>query len=77
MIDSVRNGGKGDMSEYTHRITLSLAKMSAIVEGQILSQSEMEQLIGDLLKSTNPNLTPDGKTIIAILKQESISKMFA
>jgi DNA mismatch repair protein MutL len=47
------------------------------VEGQILSQSEMEQLIGDLLKSTNPNLTPDGKTIIAILKQESISKMFA
>jgi DNA mismatch repair protein MutL len=65
------------MSEYTHRITLSLAKMSAIVEGQILSQSEMEQLIGDLLKSTNPNLTPDGKTIIAILKQESISKMFA
>lgn len=77
MIDSVRNGGKADMSEYTHRITLSLAKMSAIVEGQILSQSEMEQLIGDLLKSTNPNLTPDGKTIIAILKQESISKMFA
>ena len=77
MIDSVRNGGKADMSEYTHRISLSLAKMSAIVEGQILSQSEMEQLIGDLLKSTNPNLTPDGKTIIAILKQESISKMFA
>ena len=77
MIDSVRNGGKADMSEYTHRITLSLAKMSAIVEGQILSQSEMEQLIGDLLKSSNPNLTPDGKTIIAILKQESISKMFA
>ena len=77
MIDSVRNGGKADMSEYTHRITLSLAKMSAIVEGQILSQSEMEQLIGDLLKSSNPNLTPDGKTIISILKQESISKMFA
>jgi DNA mismatch repair ATPase MutL len=42
-----------------------------------LSQEEMDVLMSDLLKSANPNIAPDGKTIIAVLTQENIDKMFA
>ncbi len=76
IIGSVREDGHPDMTAHRHRIALSLSKTAAIVEGQVLSQDEMEGLVSDLLRSTNPNLTPDGKTIIAVLKQENISRMF-
>lgn len=76
MVDSVREGGTPGLADYKHRIALSLAKATAIVNGQFLSQEEMDVLMSDLLKSTNPNITPDGKTIIAVLTQENIDKMF-
>ena len=76
MVASACDGGKFDISGYRHRIALSLAKSAAIVAGQVLNQDEMDILMSDLLKSSNPSLTPDGKTIIVLLKQESIQKMF-
>lgn len=76
MVASACDGGKLDISAYRHRIALSLAKSAAIVAGQVLNQDEMDILMSDLLKSSNPSLTPDGKTIIVLLKQESIQKMF-
>ncbi len=77
MVDSVRQGGQPGMSDHRHRIALSLAKAAAIVEGQVLTQPEMDVLISDLFKSSNPNLTPDGKVIIALLRQSNIAKMFS
>lgn len=76
MVASACDGGRFDISAYRHRIALSLAKSAAIVAGQVLNQDEMDILMSDLLKSSNPSLTPDGKTIIVLLKQESIQKMF-
>lgn len=76
MVASACDGGKFDISAYRHRMALSLAKSAAIVAGQVLNQDEMDILMSDLLKSSNPSLTPDGKTIIVLLKQESIQKMF-
>lgn len=77
MVASVRDGKQPGMHERRHQMSLSLAKAAAIVEGQVLTQPEMDVLMSDLLKSTNSNITPDGRTIVAILKQESISKMFS
>lgn len=77
MVASVRDGKQPGMHECRHQMSLSLAKAAAIVEGQVLTQPEMDVLMSDLLKSTNSNITPDGRTIVAILKQESISKMFS
>lgn len=77
MIESVREGKTPELSENRHRMALSLARVAAIVEGQVLSQGEMDVLMSDLLKSSNPNISPDGRTIIAILKQDSIARMFA
>ena len=76
ILDSVHQGAQTVISDHRHRIALSLAKAAAIVEGQVLTQQEMDVLMSDLFKSSNPNLTPDGKVIIALLKQSNISKMF-
>ncbi len=77
IVDSVRQGGQPVMADYRHRIALSLAKAAAIVEGQVLTQQEMDVLMSDLFKSSNPNLTPDGKVTMALLKQANILKMFS
>jgi DNA mismatch repair protein MutL len=77
MVDAVREGGQADLSAYRHRIALSLASAAAIVVGQVLSLAEIDVLLADLMKSSNPNITPNGKTIIALLKPESIDAMFA
>ena len=77
MVVSVCEGGTPSLADYKHRIALSLAKATAIVDGQFLFQEEMDVLMSDLLKSVNPNIAPDGKTIIAVLTQENIDKMFA
>ena len=77
MVGAVQDGRTPDLSESRHRIALSLARSAAIVEGQVLSQEEMDVLMSDLLRSTNPNISPDGKTIVAMLKHDSIARMFA
>ena len=77
MVVSVCEGGVPSLTDYKHKIALSLAKATAIVDGQFLSQEEMDVLMSDLLKSANPNIAPDGKTIIAVLTQENIDRMFA
>ena len=77
IIASVRQGAQPGLHDHKHRIALSLAKAAAIVEGQVLTQQEMDMLMSELFKSSNPNLTPDGKVIIALLKQANIAKMFS
>lgn len=77
IVDSIREGGQPVMSDVKHRIALSLSRSAAIVEGQYLSQSEMDVLMSDLLMTTNPNIAPDGRAITAVLTQESIDRMFA
>lgn len=77
MVDAVREGGQADLSAYRRRIALSLASAAAIVVGQVLSMAEIDVLLADLMKSSNPNITPNGKAIIALLKPESIDAMFA
>ena len=77
LLDVYIKDVRQDIYDTADRNLLTLAKAAAIVEGQVLSQEEMDVLMSDLLRSTNPNLSPDGKSIVAILKHESIDKMFA
>lgn len=76
LIVTVTEGGDANLNTYRHNIALSFAKSSAIVEGLVLNRAEIETLMSDLFKSSNPNVTPDGRNIIIILKHESIEKMF-
>ena len=52
------------------------AKTAAIVQGQVLTNEEMNHLVDQLLTSPMPNYTPDGKTVLTILKEDEIEKLF-
>ncbi len=57
-------------------IALSMAQSSAIVYGQVLSNSEMNQILQDLFKCQSPARTPDGKIIYSVIDNKSVEKMF-
>lgn len=75
IIDEVNDGGKGMASKIYETIALSVAKSGAIPYGKMLSGAEAEKLIEDLLALPQPNYTPDGKKVIAILDTEQLSKL--
>jgi len=62
--------------EIHESVALGLARHAAIPEGQVLGNEEMDDLINRLFACSNVNYTPDGKTIVCILSQEEINRMF-
>lgn len=62
--------------DVRHYIALSLARSAAIVQGQVLSNDEMENLVDELFACQSPNYTPDGKVVIAILEQNDLDRLF-
>lgn len=59
-----------------HSLALTMARSTAVVVGQVLSSQEMDALLSDLFACQNPNLTPTGKPVLTILKNEAIEAMF-
>lgn len=76
MVESVKQQDGGHTDALHHQLALVLARHNAIEVGEVLSSVQMETLIGDLFQCDNPNLSPNGKTILTILQQETIDKMF-
>lgn len=81
-VDLVRNivsksieTGSDVREEIQESIALSMAVSSAIASGQKLSDDEMSQLVNQLFATPTPNFTPDGRTVISILKDIDIFKM--
>ena len=76
MVETVKEKEVGIENELQHRIALVMARNTSIVAGQVLTNQEMESLLGDLFQCQNPNLTPDGKIIVSVLEHSQIEKMF-
>ena len=76
MVHTAIEKGCKVKEEVQSLLALSLAKAAAIVAGQVLTNEEMNNLVDGLLTSTSPNYTPDGKTALAVLKEEEIEKLF-
>ncbi|MDN0071493.1 DNA mismatch repair endonuclease MutL [Bacteroides caecigallinarum] len=62
--------------EVQSMIALSMARASAIVAGQVLSNDEMNALVDGLFSAPAPNYTPDGKTVLALMNDVDIEKLF-
>lgn len=75
MIGSVQEKGVADVDAINDSLALSMARAAAVPYGQVLSNEEMEGIINGLFICSNVNYTPDGKTILYILKQEKIELM--
>ena len=76
MIETAKEKDTGMEHEMRHRLALVMARSTAVVTGQLLSMQEMDSLINDLFQCANPNLTPTGKTIVSIVQQAQIDKLF-
>ena len=76
MVHTAIEKGCRVKEEVQSLLALSLAKAAAIVPGQVLSAEEMNNLVDGLLTSSMPHYTPDGKTVLTVLKEEDLEKMF-
>ncbi len=62
--------------EINHSVALGLARNAALPYGQVLGNREMENIVNELFASSNVNYAPDGKKIVAIMKQTDIDALF-
>lgn len=70
-----KDGDTAVMAKLHDDLALSLARAASIPYGQVLSNEEMENIINNLFQCSNVNYTPDGKSVIGILKQKDIEQM--
>lgn len=76
VIDEVSMGGTSITTKVYESIALRVAKSAAIPYGKTMLQEEMDTLLSKLLCLPNPNYTHDGKTIISVLSNDQLEKMF-
>jgi DNA mismatch repair protein MutL len=76
MVHTAMEKGCNVKDEVHTTLALTLAKAAAIVYGQVLSSDEMTRLVDSLFACAMPNYTPDGKTVLSVLKEEDIEKLF-
>ncbi len=76
MVHTAVEKGCKVKTEVQGILALSLAKAAAIVPGQVLSNEEMNHLVDELLTSLTPNYTPDGKTVLTLLNDDDLDKLF-
>lgn len=76
MVQTALEKGCKVKEEVQSLLALSLAKAAAIVSGQVLTNEEMNNLVDGLFAVATPNYTPDGKTVLSVLKEEDLEKLF-
>jgi len=76
MVGEDADNGKTVAYDINNRIALQMARSAAIPYGQVLGNDEMEDIVNRLFTSSNANHTPDGKRIVATMRQEDIERMF-
>lgn len=76
MVHTALEKGCKVREEVQSILALSLAKAAAIVPGQVLSNEEMNNLVDGLLTSVSPTYTPDGKTVLTVIQEDELDKLF-
>ena len=76
MVHSAIEKGNDVKEEVRNAIALTLANASAIPYGQALNPGEMAQLLKDLFACPQPNYTPDGHVVVALIGNGEIDRLF-
>lgn len=76
MIDKSIDSGSDIKEEIQETLALSMATVASIPYGHKLSDEEMNKIVDQLFASPSHKYTPDGKTIISLLEDDAIEKMF-
>ncbi len=77
MIHSASSiGSETDLAgDVCHVMALNLARHTAIPYGEVLDNDSMEHLVNQLFACPDANYTPDGKKILAIMKQTALDQL--
>lgn len=77
IVEEIAQGNSKNLGdEIYHTIAFALAKKVAVPIGQALGEKEIKALVEQLFACETPNYTPDGKTVIVIIPQENIDRLF-
>ncbi len=76
MIGKSVDTGSDVKEEIQESLALSMAHSAAIPYGHKLSDEEMNKIVDQLFASSTHKHTPEGKTIISVLEDDVIDKMF-
>lgn len=76
MVAEHADTGTTASDEISRSLALRLALSAAVPYGQVLSNSEMESIVNELFTCSNVNYAPDGKPIVAMLKQQDLERLF-
>lgn len=74
MIDSSMQTGNDVKDALRETLALSLARMTAIPYGRVLTSEEMLLVVSELFASPIPGYTPDGLKVISVLTDMEIDK---
>jgi DNA mismatch repair protein MutL len=75
MVDSAEEKASKAREDIDISLALSLARNAAIPHGQVLGNEEMENIVNQLFACQNVNYTPDGKSVLCILRQQEIDHL--
>ena len=76
MVHTAMEKGGKVKEEVQSILALTLAKAAAIVPGQVLTNEEMTGLVDGLFGVATPNYTPDGKTVLSVINEDDLEKLF-
>ncbi len=76
LVASAMEKTGGVIEEMEENVALAMAKCSAVEYGQVLTEQEINELLTSLFRSPAPQFTPDGKTILVLLDELAIGKLF-
>ena len=76
MVHTAMEKGGKVKEEVQSILALTLAKAAAIVPGQVLTTEEMTGLVDGLFAVATPNYTPDGKTVLSVINEDDLEKLF-
>jgi len=76
LLEEYKNSPVDARVKVREKISISLAKASAIDYGTDLSQEQVDQLIDNLFACATPGLSPDGKKVLTIFPTADIEKSF-
>ncbi len=76
IISAFKNGEVDTGREMKEQLATLMAINACMRPGEILSQTEMAELINKLFLCAAPNYTPTGKTVFSILENDELEKRF-
>lgn len=77
MIDDIAETENPDPTMIHRPLALSMARSAAIKPAQPLSVADMDSIVADLSRCSEPSITPDGLPIVIIVNNEEIVQRFA